>query len=189
MREVIKKVRISIADFSELSATQQQLFDHAARVRGNAQAPYSKFHVGAAVLSNQGTIHAGCNVERCTWTQTTHAEQNAVDSMVAALGPVKIEAVAVVAAPAHVAVTLPPSVTQHAPDIEKISFSCAHCLQIIWENCFGDAGVALLCLLANGQVAQSTIGDALPQRFGPEDVGVFYQGIAQQQKSGMAPLP
>jgi len=80
-------------------------------------------------LSESGTIYTGCNVERSTYTQTTHAEQNATDNMVAAEGPAKIVAMAIVGAPERADIW----------NVERFAcFACGHCLQIIWENCLAD---------------------------------------------------
>ncbi len=182
MEELNKKVRFAVGNFSDLSLQEQQLFEQATRVRLNAQAPYSKFSVGVAVLSEQNTIHLGCNVERCSWTQTTHAEQNAVDSMVAALGPSKIKLVTVVAAPTDTVITLPPRATKSPrTSLEKMTWCCGHCLQIIWENCFGDPTVKIMSLLPSGEIFSSTIGDSLPIRFGPEDLGISYSNQAESR--------
>ena len=175
MREITKVIRASVGKFSELTDKEQSLLKAAASVRENAQAPYSNYWVGVVILSNHGSVHIGCNVERCSWTQTTHAEQNAVDSMVAKLGPAKIECVALVAAPANTKVEFEPQeIAKPLQSIEEVSVPCGHCLQIIWENCFRDPSVKLIALAGNGEVVRTTIGDALPMRFGPEDLGVDY---------------
>ena len=76
-----------------------QLFKLAVEVRSRAQEPYFKFLVGATVESESGKIYLGCNVGRATGTQTSHAESNAIDSMVAAEGSVKIKRLVVAGAP------------------------------------------------------------------------------------------
>ena len=178
---VEKSVRAFIFDFEEFSKKTKQLFECAVEVRKNAQAPYSNFYVGAAALSAEGRIYAGCNVERVSWTQTTHAEQNAVDSMVAAEGPSKIQALVLAAAPKGEEIILG---SKRDPaekvSIEDIPVPCGHCLQIIWENCFDDGTVPLMSLLPDGRVTQVTIADALPMRFGPTDLGVDYSKIRGQ---------
>ena len=151
-----------------MPSDEKLLLEKALEVRKNAQAPYSQYYVGVALLSDKNTLHVGCNVERCTWTQSTHAEQNAVDSMVATLGPSKIVKLAVVAAPKDAAVSLT------GKNTAAKSVVCGHCLQIIWENCFQDPQVKILILESEGIVACSTIGDLLPFRFGPENLNVFY---------------
>ena len=46
-----------------------RLFDAAKAAREQAHAPYSRFPVGAAVLDEQGRLHAGCNVENAAYPQ------------------------------------------------------------------------------------------------------------------------
>lgn len=59
------------------------LRDAARKVRENAWAPYSKYHVGAAVLTDSGAIFTGCNVENASYGLTICAERVAMCSAVA----------------------------------------------------------------------------------------------------------
>lgn len=165
MEVVTKTVGATIASFAELSEPDRMLYQAAALARLKAQAPYSGFMVGAAVLSASGRVYVGCNVERCSYTQTTHAEQNAVDAMVASEGPNGILAVAVVAAPAVPSAPAGPS-RPVAP--------CGHCLQILWENCRADRSVRVILSMPDGRIAVMTMADALPFPFGPEALGITY---------------
>ncbi len=176
MRELTKTIRVTVMGFSEISEENEILLTLAAEVRNRAQAPYSEYCVGAAIRSEKGTIHVGCNVERCTGTQTTHAEGNATDSMIASLGSSKIRCVAIVGGPAGTEIFLPPKeITRRISVIEDVPMPCGHCLQIIWENCFDDPTVELIALTLGGEVVSTTIGDAFPMRFGPLDVGGHYK--------------
>jgi cytidine deaminase len=66
------------------------------RAMKNAHAPYSNFHVGAAILLTNGKIFSGCNVENASYGMTNCAERTAIFSAVAQLGPkIEIRAVAV----------------------------------------------------------------------------------------------
>jgi cytidine deaminase len=79
---------------------QQQLLKMALDARSSAHAPYSRFHVGAAVLTASGDAFAGCNVENASYGLTICAERAAVCAAVAA-GHKQIVAVAVVTKGGH----------------------------------------------------------------------------------------
>ena len=63
---------------------KQALLNAAKKARKKAYAPYSDFHVGAAVLGGNGKIYSGCNVENASFGLTCCAERNAIFAMIAA---------------------------------------------------------------------------------------------------------
>jgi cytidine deaminase len=79
------------------SGTQKRLLQRAKQAMKHAYAPYSKFHVGAAILLSNGKIFSGCNVENASYGLSNCAERTAIFSAVAELGPkIEIRAVSVV---------------------------------------------------------------------------------------------
>jgi cytidine deaminase len=97
-------------------ASQKKLEKAAVRAYKNAHAPYSNFHVGAAIMLMNGKIFSGCNVENASYGMTNCAERTAIFSAVAALGP-KIEIRAVAVANDHGVACSP----------------CGACRQVIYE--------------------------------------------------------
>lgn len=116
----------------------EPLIEAAWKARGNAHAPYSKFHVGAALLVD-GQVFTGCNVENLSYGLTICAERVAVGTAVAA-GLRKIEAVAVVA---DTAVPVSP---------------CGACRQVLAE--FGDP---LVCLANRTERLVFRLSELLPR--------------------------
>ena len=72
----------------------KELFDKAVEVSKYSYAPYSNFHVGAAVLCSDGSIETGVNVENRSYGLTNCAERSAVFTAVSK-GKTKFKAVAV----------------------------------------------------------------------------------------------
>ena len=71
----------------------QKLMDSAKEVSKNAYIPYSKFAVGACVLTENGNIYTGCNFENASFGLTICAERNAIGTAIAC-GERKIKAIA-----------------------------------------------------------------------------------------------
>ncbi len=77
-----------------------ELFERARAVAANAYAPYSRFHVGAAVLARDGRVVEGVNVENAAYPLGTCAEAGALAAAAAAgYGPGDLEAIAITASP------------------------------------------------------------------------------------------
>lgn len=129
---------------------QQALIDAARAVRERAYAPYSRFAVGAAVLDEQGRVHAGCNVENAAYPQGWCAEASALAAMVAAGGR-RVLAVAVCAEAA-----------------EPVT-PCGGCRQKLRE--FAAADCPVWVADSTGLRASHTLGELLPHSFGPAQLG------------------
>ena len=68
-------------------AARKRLHAAARKAMKNAYAPFSNFQVGAAILTADGKIFSGCNVENSSYGMTNCAERTAIFSAVAAGGP------------------------------------------------------------------------------------------------------
>jgi homotetrameric cytidine deaminase len=119
----------------------------AAEARDRAYAPYSRYHVGAAVRAEDGSIHAGANVENSAYPQGQCAEASAIGALVAA-GRTKVLEAAVIA------------------DSPEICVPCGGCRQRLRELMPLD-GTIHLCS-ATGDRRTVTLEELLPMSFGPE---------------------
>lgn len=128
--------------------TDDSLFDSAKRARDKAHAPYSSFHVGAAVLDEHGHVHAGCNVENAAYPEGICAEANAIGSMVTEGGR-RITRIAIVGGPA-------------GKTLENCT-PCGGCRQKILE--FADNETVIMLEGENGQRRTFTVEDLLPESF------------------------
>ena len=75
---------------------KRELVKEAIRVRSNSHSPYSRFAVGAALLTKSGRVFTGCNVENISFRLTMCAEQAAVAAAIAN-GEKEFTSIAVVA--------------------------------------------------------------------------------------------
>ena len=104
------------------SMEKRQLIEVALLAKENAYAPYSRFRVGAAMLTEDGTVFAGCNVENSSYSLTICAERNALFKAVCE-GHTKFSAIAIVSDDAKL---LPPCgacrqvLSEFAPDLTII---------------------------------------------------------------------
>ena len=123
---------------------QEQLLSVARAAFKNAHAPYSNFRVGAAVLTERGTLYHGCNVENASYGLTICAERNAIFAAVAAEGTgMRIKAVAV------------------ATERDGPCAPCGACRQVIFE--FGPD--ALILFRGQSGTQQMEITELLPEGF------------------------
>ena len=78
-------------------AQKNQLIEQAQQAYQKAYAPYSQFQVGAALLTEQGNIFTGCNVENVSYGLSTCAERNAIAAAILNEGgeQMKIRAIAI----------------------------------------------------------------------------------------------
>ncbi|MDO5765229.1 MAG: cytidine deaminase [Elusimicrobiales bacterium] len=109
---------------------QEKLLDAAQQARENSYSPYSKFKVGAAVLTADGSIFTGTNIENASYGLTVCAERNAIFAAVGA-GKRKVRALALI--------------TQKLPGLDFNS-PCGACRQVMSEFIAPDAPVYIAVL-------------------------------------------
>lgn len=124
---------------------RQRLEKSARGAAAKAYAPYSKFRVGAAVLTRSGKVFTGCNVENASYGLCNCAERTAIFSAVAA-GQQEITAVAI-----------------YTPTLAATS-PCGACRQVINE--FGPHALVISVCDSEERI-DTTVDALLPAAFGP----------------------
>ena len=124
-------------------ATLREMARLAREARERAQAPYSRFKVGAALKTRAGEIVTGCNIENASYGLTMCAERVAVFKAVSE-GLNDFDAIAVVA------------------DSKRLTPPCGPCRQLLWEYC-GDIVVHMLDL--KGRSRTLRLAELLPMPF------------------------
>ncbi len=127
----------------------ERLMDVAREASRNAYAPYSNFHVGAAILTEGGAVYVGCNVENASYGLAICAERNAATTMV-------------MANPEDREIRL---VAVFSPDASPC-FPCGACRQVLRE--FGCKEVVVE---DESGLRRYPFEEILPHSFGPEDLG------------------
>jgi cytidine deaminase len=126
---------------------KRDLIKSALEAKDMAYVPYSNFHVGAALITEDDEVYTGCNIEISSYSPTLCAERTAIFKAVSE-GHKKIKTIAIVG--------------DSSP-----TYPCGVCRQVIRE--FGkDANI----IIANTEddYKEYTLDELLPYSFGPEDL-------------------
>ncbi|WP_062357009.1 cytidine deaminase [Bacillus kwashiorkori] len=129
--------------------TENQLIEEAKKARELAYVPYSKFPVGAALLTKDGKVYHGCNIENAAYSMCNCAERTAFFKAISE-GDKDFSMLAVVA------------------DTDRPCSPCGACRQVISEFCSKDMKVILTNL--KGDVLETTVEGLLPGAFNAEDM-------------------
>ena len=132
-----------------ISENFEKLFEAAVMVREKAHVPYSNFKVGVAFLTENNSIVVGCNVENAAYPQSQCAEASAVGNLISG-GHKKIIEVVVIGSG------------------DKLCSPCGGCRQRLRE--FTNLNVLIHICNINGHIKTSTLGELLPDSFGPENL-------------------
>ncbi len=145
--------------YKNLTPTQRKLVDAAAEAMELAYCPYSRFYVGAALLTSDGKIITGSNVENASWS-TVCAERSAL-SRANAMGHRTFKSMALITRGDDYEVDTPT-----AP--------CGSCRQSLFESAqLGQKDIPIiLCSTDKQKIILTSIVRLLPMGFGPSDMGV-----------------
>ncbi len=139
-------------DILRREVTDTELTEAAKHAMTGAYAPYSGYKVGAALLTSDGTVYTGCNIENASYGATVCAERTAVFSAVAD-GASSISAIAIVGGKDGV--------------ITDFASPCGICRQVLSEFSAADTRV----ILHDGNMTKTyTLKELLPLSFGADNL-------------------
>jgi cytidine deaminase len=125
------------------------LFNAAKAAHARAYVPYSRFHVGSAILADDGRIYAGCNVENAAYPSGTCAEAGSIAAMILG-GATAIREMVVIG------------------DGTELCTPCGNCRQRIRE--FAKPDVPVHVAGPEGIRRSFTLSELLPASFGPDNL-------------------
>lgn len=134
-----------------------ELITTAIKMTEKSYAPYSHFHVGAALLDKNGKIWTGCNVENAAYGPSNCAERTAVFKAVSE-GVKKFQAIAIAGGAEN---------SDGKVVIQDFCPPCGVCRQVLSEFCSKDFKI----ILVNGksETKEFTLGELLPESFSLKD--------------------
>lgn len=122
----------------------EQLLERAVESQKNAYAPYSKYHVGAAILSENDNVYSSCNVENASYPCGICAEAGAISAMISG-GDKQIKAILITS------------------DGDELVYPCGACLQRIAE--FSNENTKIYLAKSNKIIKEHKITELLPYNF------------------------
>ena len=129
----------------------QQLIELALRARENAYAPYSHFAVGAAVLTKDGQVYTGCNIENASYGATNCAERTALFKAISE-GNRAFEKIAIVGG-------------KQGEEITEYAYPCGVCRQVIAEFS-NPTEMTVIVAKSTKEYIEKKLEELLPLSFG-----------------------
>lgn len=130
----------------------EMLIRQALEAKENSYAPYSKFHVGAALLSKNGKVYTGCNIENAAFSPTNCAERTAIFKAVSE-GEKEFLKLAIVGGAKGKSMNYCPP--------------CGVCRQVMREFAAPEEFIIILAK-SEEQYKEYTLAELLPESFGPD---------------------
>lgn len=135
--------------------TIQSLITAAIEARKKSYSPYSHYQVGAALLSGDGQIITGCNIENAAYTPTNCAERTAFFKAVSE-GIRDFQAIAIVGSP-------------EGDELTQYAYPCGVCRQVMMEFC-KPSDFQIVVAKSEDQYRVMTLQELLPEGFGPDNL-------------------
>jgi len=127
----------------------KELIIEAIKARENAYVPYSNFKVGSALITSDGTLYTGCNIENASLGATNCAERTAIFKAVSE-GHKEIKVIAIVG------------------NLNNYTFPCGICRQVINE--FATKDIKIIIAKNENEYLVKTMEEILPGAFSKEDL-------------------
>lgn len=140
-----------------MSIDEAMLVKEAFKAREMAYTPYSNFKVGAALLTKEGKIYHGCNIENASYTPTNCAERTAFFKAVSE-GERDFAAIAIVG-----------FAEGTTPELEEYAYPCGVCRQVMREF-VNPQEFKVIVASREDHYQIYTLEQLLPQSFGPDNL-------------------
>ena len=132
----------------------EALIDQAIGMMDYSYAPYSHFHVGAALLAKNGSVYGGCNIENAAYTPSNCAERTAFFKAVSE-GVLEFDAICIVGS--------------MNKELNKYAAPCGVCRQVMMEFCDPEEFQIILAT-SKKQYEIFSLKELLPLGFGPDNL-------------------
>ena len=132
-----------MADMKDNAVTNEELLRFACEAAKKAYSKYSGFSVGAALLTEEGKVFTGCNIENGSYSLSICAERTAIFKAVSE-GHTRFRAIAIAGGADG--------------DLSRPCFPCGACLQVMSEFCEGSFKIVLTD-------REHTLDELMPTRF------------------------
>ncbi len=140
-----------------MSIDEKALVKEAFQAREMAYTKYSHFKVGAALLTKEGKIYHGCNIENASYTPTNCAERTAFFKAVSE-GEREFEAIAIVG-----------FAEDTTPELEEYAYPCGVCRQVMREFTNPES-FKVIVASREDHYQVYTLEQMLPMSFGPDNL-------------------
>lgn len=135
--------------------TIEELIEQALRAREFSYSPYSGYRVGAALLTADGSVYTGCNIENAAYTPTNCAERTAFFKAVSE-GRKDFRAIAIAGGPA-------------GDVIAQYAYPCGVCRQVMMEFC-EPGSFEVITAKSKSEYRVKKLAELLPDGFGPSNL-------------------